>query len=223
MQKQMLICGLLIALWAPARVMAQIGITGTLGSTGVGAHVSLPIQPNLHARLGINYINYSYNSSTRNVDYDLRLKLRTVDALLEFFPSGNALRLSAGLIYNGNKIDAVGVPSTKGTYTLNGTTYSAANAGTVVGRIDFRKAAPYLGIGWGKAAQSLGWGFSADLGVMFQGAAETTLRSTGCNAPALLCARLATDIAAENRSLSDKVDDYKAFPVLRVGLSYRFN
>ncbi len=222
MPKKMRICGLLMALCAPTHVMAQIGMTGTLGSTGVGAQLSLPIQPNLHARLGLNYINYSYNSSTNNVDYDLKLKLRTFEALLDFFPSDNALRLSAGLIYNGNKIDAVGVPSTKGTYTLNGTTYTAANAGTVVGRIDFRKAAPYLGIGWGNPLQALGWGFSADLGVMFQGEAETTLRSTGCNAPDLLCARLATDIAAENRSLSDKVDDYKAFPVVRVGVSYRF-
>ena len=46
--------------------------------------------------------------------------------------------------------------------------------------------------------------------------------ASGCTAPAAICARRATDVAAENAQLSDKVHGYNLYPVLRVGVSYQF-
>jgi hypothetical protein len=37
-----------------------------------------------------------------------------------------------------------------------------------------------------------------------------------------VCNQLATDVAAENSKLNDKVNKYKLLPVVRVGLSYKF-
>ncbi|WP_317205908.1 hypothetical protein [Janthinobacterium sp.] len=201
---------------------AGVGVTADLGTTGVGAHLSVPLQANLNVRVGINYLNYSYNSSTSDVEYDFKLKLRTFDALLDYYPMDSSFRVSAGLVYNGNKIDAHGKPSGTGTYTLNGHTYLASSAGTVDGAIDFRKTAPYLGIGWGNAAKDSGWGFSSDIGVLLQGAPDSSLTNNGCTAPAPVCAQLATDVAAENVKLSDKVHSFKAYPVIRIGANYRF-
>ncbi|HYD94971.1 MAG TPA: hypothetical protein VEC01_06570 [Noviherbaspirillum sp.] len=206
---------------APAQ--AQVGLTASVGTGGLGLHASVPVHPQMHARFGVNALNYSYDGSTTNVDYDYRLKLRTFDALLDYFPNESGLRLSAGVVYNGNKIDAHGRPTAAGTYRLNGRSYPAATAGTLEGRVDFRNLAPYLGVGWGNpAAKEKGWAFSADLGVLFQGSPRTSLANVGCTAPVLVCTQLAADVAAENRELQDDVNDFKAYPVVRLGVSYRF-
>ena len=200
---------------------AEAGIAASVGSTGFGLHATVPLQPKLNVRLGANYLSYSHDDSTSDLDYDAKLKLQTVDALLDYFPTDGAFRVSVGVAHNGSKVDVKAKPSAAG-YTLNGTLYSAASAGTIDGKIDFRNMAPYLGVGWGNAAKDQGWGFSADLGVLFQGSPRTSLTNTGCTAGALICNQLANDVAAENRSLADDVSGLKAYPVLRVGMHYRF-
>lgn len=223
MNKKIALAYLLAGLSIASTANAEVGITGSLGTTGLGAHVSIPIQPQLNARLGINALRYNYDGSTSDLDYDFELKLRTFDALLDYFPQGTGFRLTGGIVFNGNKVDAVGQPTAGGTYTLNGRTYSAASAGTLNGKIDFRNVAPYLGIGWGNAvAKEKGWKLSADLGVMFQGSPRTSLTNVGCTAPAAVCTQLAADVAAENIELEDEADDFKAYPVLRFGASYSF-
>lgn len=202
---------------------ADLGLSVSAGTTGLGAHVIVPLQKQLDARVGASILNYSYDGSTSSVDYDFKLKLKTIDALLDWYPSTGGFRVTGGIVYNGNKITANGRPSASGSYTLNGNTYTAANAGSLNGQIDFRNFAPYLGIGWGNAAADKGgFGFNADLGVLFQGAPRTSLVNNGCTAPAPICAQLATDVAAENQRLNDEVKDFKAYPVLRVGVNYRF-
>jgi len=222
MNKKIALACLLAGL-STAAAYAQVGVTGSLGTTGIGAHVSVPLMPQLNARFGINALRYNYEGSTSDLDYDFKLKLRTFDALLDYFPQGTGFRLTGGIVFNGNKIDAVGRPTPGGTYTLNGRTYPAALAGTLDGRIDFRNVAPYLGIGWDNAgAREKGWSFSSDLGVMLQGSPRTSLTNIGCTAPAPVCAQLAADVAAENLRLNDEADDFKAYPVLRFGARYRF-
>jgi opacity protein-like surface antigen len=201
---------------------AEVGASIELGSTGIGVHLSTPIAANLNARFGLNYAPYSYTGNTSDVDYDFKLKLATVDALLDYHPMNGAFRVSGGVTYNGNSIDAHAKPNSNGTYTINGRTYSADAAGHINGKIDFRKAAPYLGIGWGNSVKNAGWGFAADLGVTFQGSPNTELTTSGCTAPALACAQLSRDVAAENAKLKDEVRDFKLYPVVRVGVSYRF-
>ena len=201
----------------------DLALTADLGTTGIGLHLSLPLQKNLNARLGFNTLNYSYASSSNNVDYDFKLKLNTLDALVDYYPGEGNFRLTGGLTYNNNKITAVGKSNASGTYIINGTAYTAANAGQINGKIDFRKVAPYLGIGWGNALKTeTGWGFSADAGVLFQGSPNTSLTSSGCTAPGNGCSSLNSDLDAENRRLRDKANDLKLYPVLRVGASYRF-
>jgi hypothetical protein len=221
MKKGFIAVGLMAGFFAAGVAQAEVAVTGDMGTTGVGVHLSVPVQPNVNARFGVNAMNYSYSDNTSDVDYDFKLKLQTFDALLDWFPAGGGFRLSGGVVYNGNKVDARARSNSTGSYTFNGRTYTAADAGTVNGRIDFRKVAPYLGIGWGNAlAKDKGWGFSADLGVLFQGAPRTSMTSSGCTLPD--CSQLQSDITAENRKLNDEVDSFKAYPVIRFGVSYKF-
>lgn len=213
---------LLGALSIAASAQAGTGVALDIGSTGLGAHVSVPLQPKLNLRFGVNYAKYSTTRDTDDANYDLDLQLKTVDALVDYFPGGGGFRVIGGAVYNGNKFDTHAKPTGSGIYTLNNNIYAAATTGTIDGSIDFRKVAPYLGIGWGNAAAAPGWGFVADLGVLFQGAPNSTLGNRGCTASSAICARLANDLVAENLKLKDEMKDFKFYPVLRVGVSYGF-
>jgi hypothetical protein len=215
----LLVVGSLAATSASA---ADIGASLDVGTSGLGVHLSTPLASQLNARVGVNYASYKYSGNTSDVDYDFKLKLATFDALLDYHPFDGAFRVSGGLVYNGNKIEANAKPNGNGTYTINGNTYTSASAGSIKGKIDFRKAAPYLGIGWGNAAKGKGLGFAMDLGVTFQGSPKTQLVNSGCTAPATVCTRLNNDLAAENASLADKASNFRAYPIVRLGLSYGF-
>jgi hypothetical protein len=215
----LLVAGLAAANCASAR---DFGTSIDLGTTGLGLHVTTPLAAKLNARVGVNFADYSYDGNTSDVDYDFKLKLATFDALLDYHPFDGAFRVSGGAVYNGNKIDAFAKPTAAGTYTINGNVYSSAAMGDLTGKIDFKKVAPYLGIGFGDAVKNAGWSFAMDLGATFQGAPKTELSSNGCTVSALVCAQFARDVAAEKAKLDDEVSDFKLYPVMRVGVSYRF-
>lgn len=202
---------------------ADVGLTASIGTTGLGIHGATPLNQALSARVGANFLKYSDSAATRDVSYTFDLTLRSVDVLLDYYPSAQPFRLTAGIVLNGNRADARGRSTASGTYTIEGTTYAVADVGTVEGTVEFRRVAPYLGIGWGsgKAAQK-GWSLAADLGVMFQGSPRTSLSSTGCTAPTSVCDQFAQDLAAENRRLAEELKEFKFFPVVRIGASYRF-
>lgn len=203
---------------------AAPAISAEIGTTGLGLHLTLPVSANLNSRIGFNAFNYDTSSSTDDAEYDAKLKLNTIDALLDYYPmTGRGLRLTGGLIYNNNKIDITARPANSSTYTFNGTLYNANQVGEVDGRIDFRKVAPYLGLGWGNAPGSMsGWSFTSDFGVMFQGSPNTSLTSRNCALGTTLCNQLFNDLEAENRELQDDADSFRFYPVIRIGISYRF-
>ncbi len=201
----------------------DVGVSAEVGTLGAGLHLIVPTQDSLNVRIGFSGYNYNYNGSTSDVNYDFKLKLQTIDALLDWYPLNGSFHLSGGFFHNGNKITSVAKPGINGSYTINGNTYTTAEAGTVDGNTDFRSAAPYLGVGWGNpAGKEKGWGFTSDLGVIFQGAPTSTLTSSGCAATAQICAQLYNDLSVEATNLDQKTNNFKYYPVLRVGVSYSF-
>lgn len=218
------LAGLLSSLLAAGSAQAQVGASLDLGTTGVGAHLAFGFSPSLNGRLGVNYFKHDFTKRSGRIEYDLDGKLQTVDALLDWYPrAGSSFRITGGVFYNDTRFDALATPDLNGTFTLNGRPYTAADVGVLVGKVDFRKAAPYIGIGWGNAlATERGWSFGGDLGAFYQGKARVSLRSVNCTVQTALCNQLAGDVAVEEARLADEASDYKVYPVLRASLSYRF-
>jgi len=199
-------------------------VSADLGTTGVGAHLVFGFSPSLNGRLGVNYFKHDFTKRSGRLEYDLDGKLQTVDALLDWYPrAGSSFRITGGVFYNDTRFDALATPDLNGTFRLNERLYNAADVGVLVGKVDFRKAAPYIGIGWGNALSSeRGWSFGGDLGAFYQGKARVSLRSVNCTVQSALCNQLASDVAVEEARLADEASDYKVYPVLRASLSYRF-
>jgi hypothetical protein len=212
------------ALLAASAANAQVGATADVGTTGVGFHVVVPMETYLNGRFGVNYFRHNFTKTSNLVDYDLKGKLQTFDILFDWYlTEGSSFHLTGGVLYNGNKFDAKARPNGAGAFTLNGHTYSTADVGLLTGSIDYRKAAPYVGIGWGNAlAPSSRWTSNVDLGVFYQGNPNVHLASTSCPASRTDCVALINDIAAEQLHLRDDVDSFKVYPVVRASIGYRF-
>jgi hypothetical protein len=204
---------------------AQVGITADLGTTGLGAHLVVPVGPTVNSRFGLNFAKFSGSGSDGSIDYDVRATLRTADFLLDWYVRDNSsFHLSAGLVYNGSKFDAKGRPNNAGGYAINGVNYRSADVGALDGSLAYRKPAPYLGIGWGNAIKAApGWGFTSELGGYYQGRGEASLANVGCTAAAIVCQAVARDVAVEQASFARQISDVpRIYPVLRAALSYRF-
>ena len=213
--------GLLLA----SAAQAQVAVTADFGTTGFGAHLVAPLASTVNGRVGLNGGNFTISGSEGAVDYDIDARLRSVDFLIDWYVRDNSsFHLSAGLVYDGSKFDAKGKPNNGGGYTINGVNYRSADVGTLDGSLVYRKAAPYIGIGWGNAVKAApGWNFTSDLGGFFRAKGEARLVSTGCTASTVACQALARDVALEQASFASQISDVpRIYPVLRVALSYRF-
>lgn len=74
-----------------------------------------------------------------------------------------------------------------------------------------------LGIGWGNTVeQNQNQSFSFDLGVIFQGSSDVRLRKTSS------VAGLDTSLRAEEQQLEQSLDDFDIYPVLSLGVAWKF-
>ncbi len=169
------------------------------------------------ARVGVNYFTGDYSATIDNIDYDVDLHLMTVSAILNWHPFKGDFRISGGAMYNDNHIDITAEPSVS--YDIGDTTYTASDVGTLEGKVKFNEIVPYIGIGWDTSfGKSNRLGLLVDLGVIYQGSPDVELTATG------LAGNQAfeSDIQAEEDKLQDELDQYEYYPVIGVGLSYRF-
>jgi hypothetical protein len=196
----------------------QVDAGLSAGTLGYGPQVGFVLTPGkFDARLNAGYLDYSYNTTSNGVAYDGHLKLNNLGVLGDWHPWGGAFRLTGGLFYNGNKFNLTG-QSNGGTFTFNGVTYTAEQAGAVTANVSFNSVAPYLGIGWGDNSENAGLHFTSDVGVMYQGKPKATITATGAASnPAL-----ASDVKASQDQLQSDLNSFQWYPVVQVGLVYRF-
>ncbi|NTU94016.1 MAG: hypothetical protein HGA56_08390 [Chlorobiaceae bacterium] len=193
------------------------GIKG--GTLGIGGEVTVGVLPGINFRTGYQAFNYSGDSRRSDIDYDYKLKLKNIPLLVDWQPLPiTGFRITAGAMINNTKVDATG--KAQGTYDIGGTTYSAAEIGTLTGKIDFNSFAPYAGIGWGNAVNShFPLTFSCDIGVLFQGTPRVSLAATG---PIASDPTFQAELAEEKASIKDKTDGFRYYPVVSFGVSYKF-
>lgn len=209
---------------APAAAPAHFSAAVRVSTLGIGVEGSVLVAPNIALRAGYNGYNYSRSVSSQGVQYDGKLKLSSVPVLADIYPAKTgSFHLTAGLLFNSSSVTATGKPSGQ-TYTLNGTTFSAAEVGNLDGRVTFSKTSPYLGIGFGKPSGGSTLLFLFDVGVVFQGKPHLSLSRSGgivITDPALNNEINAAIAAQRDKSQSD-ANKLQYYPVVSVGFAYHF-
>jgi hypothetical protein len=214
------VCAAIVVSAAAARLDAEgVGLAVRAGSTGLGAEVTVGLAGPLSLRVGGSWLELNREFTRSGITFDGRARVAFGTAILDLRPGRGAFRISVGAFYNGTR--AVG-DSVGGTIVLDGVPYDTRLVGTVHGEARGRDLAPYAGIGWGDALRGRSRiGFVADVGVVYWGRPNVSLVAVPAN-PALVPPGFYDDLEVERKKIEDDVSKYRFFPVVSLGLAFRF-
>ncbi len=208
---------LALAWAAPAAADHNFGIGAKAGTLGVGIEGTWrPPVPWLDVRLGLNRLDYDDTGDYSGVPYDGTLSLDTVYATANFSFPLSPFRLTAGVYNNGNELELTSTASDS--YVIGGITYDASDVGTLTSVTSFSGTAPYLGFGFDFEVLNK-VGLNLDFGVLWQGEPDVSLTADGILAEDPIFQEA---LEAERLDLVDEVQDYKAWPVVSLGVVFNF-
>ncbi len=206
------------------------GLGLDIGTLGAGLDYVHAFWPGWHVRLGFDALSLNDNQDSSGTFYNGNLNLSTIHTLIDWYPGGTGLRLTAGLVLNNNTISLSAVPDSSNSngnytnYTLNGNTYTSNQIGNVNATVSFQKLAPYFGVGYGNPLAAHGrLGMTADLGVLYQGNANENLTVTcvpGLDAGT--CSQIQSDAAAQRSTDQSNLSRFGFYPLLSISLYYLF-
>ena len=200
------------------------GLGFKVGSTGLGLELTRSLTDTINLRGSYNFFEIDEDINDTEVNYDGEFRKNSIGLLADWHPWDGDFRLSAGIYYHfDNEINIVATPTTSASFIFNDTVFDATNIGSVDGDIGFKRTTPYLGIGWGNAAQpEQRFAYILEFGVQFQDSPSANLAASNCTLPLNGCAELDAAVLAEVIELEHEINDFKLWPVLSIGFSYRF-
>lgn len=228
-----------------------VAIGPKIGTQGIGIEGRIPMTENGFVRMGVNYVKLEHDTRLKDFgsevfsdlgtpnlltpyDVDIKLKgkltLLTAPIMFDYHPFDNSgFRVSAGIAYNGNKVDIKGsvVP------TLNGVTIQSYNGlpvssvvdsliGTVKGKIKLGSAVSgLLTLGYDSSFISQSpFSFNFEAGAMFTGKPKLTISTTG---PVLGTEDVRAYLQRKANEKFKTIDKYlQVFPVISLGVKYTF-
>jgi hypothetical protein len=207
----------LAALSAPALAQAH-EIYGQVGTEGVGMGFGEPLGTHFTGRGEVNGLAFSHSFSTDDLNYDAKAKLLHGGIYFDFFPAPQSVpfRLTAGVLLGSDTIDA-DATSASGTYTINGVQVSTLGE-SIHAKARFPAVRPYVGIGFGHTpVATKGFSMFFDAGVAY-GRPKVDF-----DVPANIVAEAGQEnVDAEEKQLQDKADKLRFYPIVKVGVTYRF-
>ena len=212
---------LTILLWPQSAAIAgeQMAFGMKMGSGGVGLEVTSEGDYDVNMRYLLTWLQYKRKGVDSDVYYQGEVTPLHIGVNADYYPSEGGFRFTGGLFYNGTKLSANGY-ATNGTFDLGGTTYTAAQAGTLDVTVEWNKIAPYIGIGWGNPFRSFSpWTISFDFGLMYQGNAKATGFANG---PLSADPTFRANLKNELKQLESSLQTLQWFPVLALTITYKF-
>lgn len=208
----------------PTGAQADVALAVRAGTFGYGADLDVGLNDYFAVRLGYNTLDYAHTLEDTDVTYDAKVKIGAASALLDWYVFAGGFHLTGGLVQKAPEFDVKGMP-TGGTYELNGHVYTAAQIGSLDGTIELGNTnLPYLGMGWGNTVdKDSRLTFLLDIGAIKTGSPTATLNvNCGASVTTTVCNQIKTDVNAEKAELEANAADYKWYPVVSLGLAFRF-
>jgi hypothetical protein len=222
------IAAVVLATFASAAGAQEVYVQlGTLGA-GIGVAMGLNDRVGVHADIDAFDLKHSFNAANNPIDASFRL--RSAGAYFDLYPFATSeFRLSAGVIANRDRASGelqptygdytfLGVSNpTSGYYTFNGNRYPAIPGQGASVSVRMPAFMPYLGLGWGHKPTARGFGVTADIGVAYG------RPRAGFDVAQVYQQYVAhEDLQREEDDIRSKIERYRLYPVVQVGVSYRF-
>jgi len=167
------------------------------------------------------FLDFDYGFHSNDAHYAGRFHFNTGGGFVDWHPLSSPWLLTAGAVTGERKVKVSAKPTAVGSITIHGVVYPITEVGSVVGDVDYGDTAPLVGVGWDNTFFTSGhWGVRAIAGVAFgDHPPSVALHAIGpfANDPTVL-----SNLQAEQVSLRDHAGDYSYYPVVQVGLTYRF-
>ena len=204
----------LLSFGAGCQDTGRFTLSGKAGTLGVGPELTTKLATDINVRVGFNTFDYDFDDEEiDDVDYDLGIDLSSLSAIVDWHIFDDPFRISGGFISMHNTVDLDARPNKN--VEIGNTIYTPADIGTLKGSLDIDGLSPYVGIGWGNPfAGKRRWGFRLDMGLAFTDSPDVKLSSTGIVTLA--------DLEKERRDIEDDFDFLKVYPVMSIGLFFRF-
>ncbi len=211
------------ALLAFGNASADFGVGVKAGTLGVGLEGRWdPPIPWFDVRVGVNRYDFDDTGDYAGIDYDATLALESYYVTGNFKFPASPLRFTVGAFSNGNELQMISQDTGGLNFDIGDGSFTPGQVGELTSTTSFSSTAPYAGVGFdfevfGKA------GINLDFGVVWQGEPSVTLEATNfANLSAAEQAVLGPALDAERAAIEDDVSDYKAWPVVSLGIVYNF-
>jgi hypothetical protein len=222
---------------APVHAFSTFAIQFKVGFAGIGFDAAVPLSQHFDLRGGGSIFSYNGSYDDSGDDITGAAQFRTGEFYLDYYPfSHGPLRLSAGVVINGNYLNATTLVKGGQEFDLNNDTYYSSATDPVHGTATFnfgRKAAPSFTLGFGSMIPRTGKhvSFPFEAGFMYIGPPTLglTLMGTVCDTSTPPnCEKIDNDPVAQ-ASLQQEVNSINAdihflrfYPILSQGVSIKF-
>jgi len=206
---------------------AQNALNVTVGTTGLGLEWASSLHPKLRVRGVLSHLTYELDETEEGIDYTIEFESNNLGAILDWHPFSGCFRISAGLISTNFGLDLES-DSSQTTFDIGDTTYTGDLK--LEGETDFNPIAPYAGFGWASDLSRTGLYFSGEIGVFFIGKPKISYDASGqvsdqSGGPVFDVGsnpQFQEDLEIERQRLEDEIEDFSMWPVLNIGIGYRF-
>ena len=210
----------LLSCGAGCQDTGRFAVSGKSSTLGIGPELTTKLATDINVRVGFNSFDLDFDDKEIvDVEYDLGIDLSSFSALVDWHIFDDSFKISGGFISMDNGIDLDARPNEN--VEIGNTIYTPAEIGALNGNVDIDGLSPYLGIGWGNPfGGDRRWGFTVDLGVAFTGSPDASLTSFGGSKSS--DQDLLNELEKERKDIEDDLDSFKFYPVISLGLFYRF-
>ncbi len=198
---------------------SPFAVSGNIGTPGVGAEAQFQLNDSFVVRGGGDWMNFNYDHTYSGIDYSAKLKTSTGGVFLDWHPMQGGFFVSGGGYFGERKAKLDGTPN--GPTQIGEVTYTPAQIGTIRGDVEMSKTQPFVGLGYDNTFSGGGrWGFRVLGGVSFSDKPKVDLTASGgtLSSDPVFQAQL----QREEDDVRDDAKGFKYFPIVQVGLSYRF-
>lgn len=211
-----------LAIAGVSHAQGALAVGGQIGTPGAGVTAQYELSPTVVLRGSYDVLRYDHDFASGDIDYGGGLDWEQAGAFVDLHPWSNAFTLSGGAFFGSRDTELRATPNRP--VRIGNTTFTAAEAGTITGSVDFGSTSPFAGLGFDNTFSGDNRiGFRALLGAQLNQNASVSLRRTaGVPLTPTVQAQLDTELRNEERQLQDNADDFRIYPVLQVGLTYRF-
>jgi len=198
---------------------------------GAGIEIATPLAGRINLRSGFNFFAFNDPFSIDGVNYTARLHLQSSQTTLDWFVGG--FHISPGFLYVKNSMSAPAFVGPGQTFVLGTQTFLNSVDDPVSGSSSVifpRTFAPLLLFGYGNLLPRSGeqLALPMEVGVAYSGAAQRVgaLNGTACVTNG--CVNFSQNADAQKflkqeiNILNEDLKHYPVFPIVSVGLAYRF-